>query len=122
MVDAVGAIVTNATVVKRSSIWKPDYNETVKRLSKFYGQGYTFELEAHEYEKQNWSWRGDGYWTTNETDYYLVISWDGTGLTPEQVEENLIQDKKDHMRNFLKKYNMVKDEDKLNEVLDKIYK
>lgn len=109
-------------VIERSSIWRPDYEETVERLSKFYGPGYYFELEVHEYEKQNWSWRGDGYWTTNEKDHYLVISWDGSGLTPKQVRKNMIQDKKDHMTNFLKKYNMVKDEEHLKQVLDKVYK
>ena len=112
---------TNATVVKRSSIWKPDYNVTVERLSKFYTEGYTFSLESNEYEKQNWSWRGDGYWSSKEIDYYLVIKWDGTGLTPEQVQEKLTQDKKDHMRNFLKKYNMIKDEEHLEQVWNRVY-
>lgn len=109
-------------IIERSRIWKPHYEETVARLEKFYGPGYTFSLEKHEYVKQNWSWRGDGYWSSNAIDYYLVISWDGTGLTPEEVKDKLVEDKRDGMRNFLKKYDMVKDEDHMNRILDKLYK
>lgn len=109
-------------VIERTHIWEPDYKETVQRLRKYYTKGYTFSVETHEYKKQNWSWRGDDYWLSNETDHYLVIHWDGTGLAPEQVKKNIAEADKGSMRDFLNKYGMVKDEEHLEQVLNKIYK